>query len=148
MPLSTWQNLGYFPLLFSLFLLSITNATAWWQEHSSQARCLLALQRAPFCTSYPPNKGARGGRTSPHTQQWWRCWCWSCVSPLWQKWDIKGLFTHMLVHTLEAHGAATLPGLWVGGKDKTAEEQIFSSPCTAVWGEPHGASKAEEPNIC
>ena len=57
----------------------------------------------------------------PHPQQWWPGdAAVGHVLPLRQKRDIKAFFTHMLVYTLQGHGAATLPGLWVGDKDEAA----------------------------
>jgi len=117
----------FFPLQFSLLLLlSTTSVSVWWHEQSHQARHLLTLQTALFCMSYPPDKAAHGGSTPSPAMVAWGCWCWACIGPLWQKWNIKGLFTHMLVHTLQDHGAATLPGLWVGDKDETAQ------PCRGI----------------
>lgn len=74
-----------------------------------------------FSMSYPPDEGACGGRTSSPAMGAWGCWCWADVGLLWQTWDLKALFTHMLVHTLQGHGAATSPGPWVGDKGETAQ---------------------------
>lgn len=119
----TLQNLGYFffiavqpppPSLHHEYQCPVAGA-----EPPSQMSA--GPTDSPALHELYPDEGARGGRTSSPAMVAWGCWRWACVGPLWQKWDIKALFTHMSVHTLQGRGAAPLPRLRAGDRNESAQ---------------------------